>query len=219
MRKISYAGSMEDAVQVAGRNLPISRKLGREIAIFIKGKMADRAIGELNRVAKGELAIPYVRFNKDTPHRKGDMMSGRFPKKSSLEIIKLIESLKANAENKALDSDSIKIIHASCQHSAKAWHYGRHRGRKRKLAHFELVGVEAEEKEKRYGKKKEEKKPVAKPAPKKVEVKKEAPKKEVKPTPKKEVKKIASTPIEKKSVEQAKPTPKKVAKPKQEVKK
>ena len=210
MRKISYAGNMEDAVQVAGRNLPISRKLGREIAIFIKGKMADRAIDELNRVAKGELAIPYVRFNRDTPHRKGNMMSGRFPKKSSLEIIKLIESLKANAENKALDSDAIKIIHASCQHGTKAWHYGRHRGRKRKLAPFELVGVEAEEKEKRYGKKKVakvEKKPVAKPAPKKASVKKETPKK------------VAPAPIEKKSIEQAKPVPKKVAKPKQEVKK
>ena len=190
MRKISYAGEIEDAVQVAGRNLPISRKIGRELAVFIKGKTVDRAIAELKQVAAGEIAVPYKRFNHDTPHRKGNMMSGRFPIKASLEIIKLIESLKANAEQKALDSDAIKIIHASCQHGTLAWHYGRKRRRRRKLAHFELVGVEVEEQEeKKYGGKKKakaekvvQKAPVKKTEKKaeKKEVKKEAPKKEAK---------------------------------------
>jgi len=171
MRKISYSGKVEGSAQVVGRNLPISRKIGREIAVFIKGKTATRAIDELKRVADGDLAISYKRFNQDTPHRKGHIMSGRFPKKASLEIAKLIESLKANAEQKALDVDAIKIVHASCQHGTLAWHYGRKRRRRRKLAHFELVGIEVEEEEeKKYGKKA---KKVAKKAEKKIPVKKD----------------------------------------------
>ena len=201
MRNISYKGKMEDAVQVAGRNLPISRKIAREIAVFIKGKTVARAIRDLNQVAAGKLAVPYVRFNRDTPHRPGHIMSGRFPVKASLEIVKLLESLKANAENKALDGDAIKIVHASCQHGTRAWHYGRRRRRRRKLAHFELVGVEAEEKEKKY-KKETPKKPEVKPkkeTPKKTVAK---PKVEKKATPKEAVTpviKTAPAPAEKKS--------------------
>lgn len=154
MRKISYNGDLKNAVQVVGRNVPISRKIGREIAVFIKGKYVDRAIAELERVAKGELAVPYKRHNRDTPHRKGSMMSGRFPLAASLQVIKLLKSLKANAENKALSEEDIFIVHAACQHAGIAWHYGRLRGRKRKLAHFELVGVEKEREDKEAGFKK-----------------------------------------------------------------
>jgi len=223
---------MEDAIQVAGRNLPISRKIGREIAVFIKGKTADRVISDLAKVSAGEIAIPYKRFNHDTPHRRGHMMSGRFPVKASLEVIKLIESLKANAEQKALDADAVKIIHASCQHGTLAWHYGRKRRRRRKLAHFELVGVEVEEaEEKKYGgkkkakvetkveskKEKAEKKVVQKIEEKKAPAKKETPKKETESKkiteskaskPSKKEEKTAPTQLEKVEIQEEEKAPK-----------
>ena len=148
MRKVSYKGDMKNTAQVVGRNIPISRKIGREIAVFICGKYVDRAIVELQSAAEGKLAIPYKRYNCDTPHRRGKIMSGRFPKSASSYIVNLLKSLKANAENKALSEDDILIVHAACQHAGIAWHYGRQRRRRRKLAHFELVGVEKEKDEK-----------------------------------------------------------------------
>ncbi len=158
MRNISCQKNHENSVQVVGLNIPISRKIGREIAVFIKGKYVDRAITELEQAAEGKLAIPYKRHNTEIPHRKGKgIMSGRFPINTSVQIVKLLKNLKANAENKALSEDDIFIVHAACQHSSIAWHYGRHRRRKRKLAHFELVGIEKEREEVKKKVKKAEK--------------------------------------------------------------
>ena len=134
IQKFSYqAQKKEILAKVLGRNIPISRKVSREISVFIKGKKVDRAINELNLVAAAKLAIPYKRYKKDIPHRRGHMAAGRFPKQASLEIVKLLSGLKSNAENIGMNTDQLTIIHASAQHSSLAWHSGRHRRRRRKL--------------------------------------------------------------------------------------
>lgn len=160
MKPTAYQGGKENCVQVAGKNVQLSRKVGREIAVFIRGKTVNRAISDLNQVVAGVMPIPYTRHKWSVPHRHGPLAEGRYPWKASKEIIKLLESLKSNAENKALDADSLVVVHAACHQIPTAWHYGRQRRRHRKLAHFEVVGAEAEQKEKKYGKKeaKEEKK-------------------------------------------------------------
>ena len=179
----------EPVAKVLARNIAISRKISREIAAFIKGKNVDRAINELNLVAEGKLAVPYKRYNKDVPHRKG-MAAGRFPRKASLEIVKILNSLRSNAETLGLNTDHLEIVHASAQHGSLTWHYGRHRRRRRKMCHFELIGMEKEP-----------------------EVKKKKPKKEKAPEPKEE-KKVEEQPKEEKKEE-----PKKEEKPKEKPKK
>lgn len=153
MKPTAYQGKEKNFVQVAATNLPISRKTGRELAVFIKGKTVDRAISDLKEVVKLIKPVPYKRYRHDVPHQHGPLSVGRYPQKAARVIIGLLESLKSNAENKAMDADSLVVEYAACQHAPRAWHYGRQRRRQRKLAHFELIGKEVEEKEKKYGKK------------------------------------------------------------------
>jgi len=146
MKSMSYSKKESNIAIVNGKNLPISRKVAREIGVFIKGKTIEAAISDLEKVIDGKLAVPYKRFNKDASHRRGNMMSGRFPKRTSEEIIKLLNSLRTNAENKGLNTAGMRIIHAASQHASIAWRWGRQRRRRRKISHFELIAIETEKK-------------------------------------------------------------------------
>src|SRR3989344_1690252 len=76
-----------------GVSLPISKKHSMYICKFIKGKSIDKAISELEEVLKMKRAIP---FKGDIPHRKGKMMSGRYPINASKYFINLLKGLKGN---------------------------------------------------------------------------------------------------------------------------
>ena len=131
-------------VRILGKFLPISLKTTTEVARFIKGYNVNKAITLLKEVAAAKRPIPFLKYKKDVPHRKGQGMSvGRFPKKVSEELIKLLELLKANAKDKGLDAEKLIIIHAATQSGPKMWHYGRLRRRRRKVSHFELVAQES----------------------------------------------------------------------------
>ncbi len=171
--------------KVVGIYLPISPKDSREIARAIKGKSIDSAIKHLQNVVEKKQAVPFKRFNRDVPHRRGKGFgAGRFPKKASEHIIKLLKHLKANASDKALDAESMKIVHAAAQRGPVLWHYGRWRGRRRKCTYFEAVAEEIKKREKKIEKKIEErpKEVEEKPKEEKIEeVKVEKPKVEEKP--------------------------------------
>ncbi len=153
--------------KVVGRNLPVSNKVAYEVTNHIRGKSIDKAIAILKDVQSMKTPIPYKRYNKDTPHRKGNFAAGRFPEKAASYIIPLLKSLKSNADNKGLSGELI-IIHSASNKTGKRYRAGRIRGVKR-TTHVELVAASI--------KKKEEKKEAAKPAPKK----EEKPKAEEKP--------------------------------------
>ncbi len=184
--------------KVVGTHLPISSKNSREIARVIAGMNLDAAIKYLEDVMDKKRAVPYKRYNRDTPHRKGNGFgAGRFPNKSSMFIINLLKSLKANASDKSLDSDNLQIVHVAAQRGSVLWHYGRLRGRRRKCTHFEAIAkaIDKPKKDvKTMDKKaipkeiKEKVSPevkVEKPAQKKEEIKVAAPKVENKPALKK----------------------------------
>jgi len=82
-----------DAV-VNGRNLPISTKYAVAICNYIRGKNIDKVILMLEEVEKFKKPIP---MKGEIPHRKGKIMSGRYPIKAAREFIKVLKSLKANA--------------------------------------------------------------------------------------------------------------------------
>ncbi len=89
---------------VRGRSLPISTKHSIAICRFIKGKKIGECISYLEQVVVGKKAIP---MKGEIPHRKGKMMSGRFPKKASEQFIKLLRSLGANANANNLEEPII----------------------------------------------------------------------------------------------------------------
>jgi large subunit ribosomal protein L22 len=160
--------------KVIGTNLPVSKKIAYEVTNHIRGRPVDKAIALLQDVQKLKTPVPYKRYNRDTPHRKGDFAAGRFPEKAARFIIPMLESLKANAENKGLTGELI-IVHAAAHMTGKRHRYGRIQGLKR-TTHVELVAAPKVEKKKPAEKKVEPKK--EKPTPKKAE---EKPKSESKP--------------------------------------
>jgi len=137
----------EHTARVYGSDLPISTKVSVEICKFIKNKDLNKSRDYLQKVLEKKVAIPYKRYNKDTPHRPGKMAAGRYPQKASKEFIKLLNLLQANAEHKGLDSDNLIIYFASANKAARIPRYGRHRGRVSKRTHIELRVMEKEEKE------------------------------------------------------------------------
>lgn len=129
-------------VKVVGRHLPISLKTSVEVLNYIKGRKVSQSITLLEQVSEGKIALPFKRYKKDIPHRKGKMSVGRFPKKTSQNIIKLLNLLQANAKDKGLDDESLQVIHAAAHPGPNLMHYGRHRRRFRKVCHVELAAKE-----------------------------------------------------------------------------
>ncbi len=130
--------------KVVGRNLPVSSKVAYEVAKHIRGLTLTRAIRELEEVQKIKRAIPYTRFNKDTPHRKGAMAAGRYPEKAARYVIPLLKSLKTNAKDKGIEGE-LEIVHSAAKKPSIRRRYGRVKGKKR-LTHFELVAMPMEAK-------------------------------------------------------------------------
>jgi large subunit ribosomal protein L22 len=133
----------ESCARAYGRNLPISTKTSVEICNFLRGKSYSEVIKILEEVLAFKRAIPYTRFTNGVGHRKGDMASGRYPQKASLEIKQTLESAKSNAVNKGL-SDDLRIVHI-CAHKASCpFHQGRQRRRMMKRTHVEVILKEVE---------------------------------------------------------------------------
>jgi ribosomal protein L22 len=119
----------KDEVCVKGTNIPISTKHSIAICRFIKGKKIEECIKYLEKVIPGKKAIP---MKGEIPHRKGRMMSGRFPKSASEEFIKLLKSLMANAN---LNSINEPIITEAVSNIGKR-PYGRFGRTRKKRTHI-----------------------------------------------------------------------------------
>ena len=99
-----------------GLNLHASKKHCMYISDFIKGKPIDQAIKELQEVIAMKRAIP---FKGEIPHRKGNMMSGRFPVKASIQIINVLKALKGNSIVNGLDLERTRITFASANWASR----------------------------------------------------------------------------------------------------
>jgi large subunit ribosomal protein L22 len=96
--------------------ISMSPKHSIEIAGFIRHKRLNDAIAYLNEVVALKKAIPFRRFNRNVAHKRGlpgKWDAGRFPVKASKEYIRLLESVKKNAEYLGLDIENLEIIHVS----------------------------------------------------------------------------------------------------------
>lgn len=94
----------KEFVIVNVQNSPVSTKESMAICKFIKFKKIDDAISDLEQVVALRKAVP---MKGEIPHRHGAMMSGRFPRNASLEFIKLLKSLKGNANNSLIEEPII----------------------------------------------------------------------------------------------------------------
>jgi len=137
--------------RAVGVSLPISHKQAVEICRHLKERPVARAKAILDNVLKKKEAIPYRRFNQDTPHKPG-MAAGRYPQISSKEILKLIESVEANANAKGISND-LFITHMNAHKASASPRSGRTPG-EAKRAHVEIVIEEKKIEKKQYVSKK-----------------------------------------------------------------
>jgi len=96
--------------------LNVSPKHSIEIAGFIRNKRVNDAIAYLNDVIRLRKAVPFRYFNRNVAHKRGlpgNWDAGRYPVKASKEYIRILESVKKNAEYLGLDAENLEIIHAS----------------------------------------------------------------------------------------------------------
>lgn len=111
----------------------ISTKHAMAICRFLRGRKINESISLLEDVIKMKIAVP---FKGEVPHKKG--VSARYPVKASEVFIKLLKSLSANATQKGLDLEKVRI-HGNANRASRARKPGRKIGRKFKRAHVLLV--------------------------------------------------------------------------------
>ncbi len=142
--KYSYQGDITKTASAMVKQVDISRKLARETCNAINGMKLEKAIDYLEKVIAKEAHVPLKRYNKKQGHRKGGQ-PGKYPEKTCKNVIKLLKNLKNNAEQKGLEPEKMKIVHASAY---KALEIPRVRPRgKAKSSNIELVTIELVAKE------------------------------------------------------------------------
>lgn len=142
----------EKTAKASAREIRVSHKAAREVCRTIKGMMLPAAKRYLNDVIDKKKPVPYKRFTKKLGHRHGLQKAfvGRYPVKVSKHVLKVLEGAEANAENKGLDIDRLRIIHAASHQGMKTKRFkpraqGNSSPRIDVLTHIEIVVEEKPE--------------------------------------------------------------------------
>ena len=122
----------KDSASAYGRSMPVSTKVAVAICKFIKNKTPKAAIKDLEEVAMLKIAIP---MKGEIPHRKGRIMSGRFPQRAANDFLVIIKNLVSNADQN--DMESPVIVEAIANKAQRP--YGKGGRWKRKRTHVALV--------------------------------------------------------------------------------
>ncbi|MBI2045014.1 hypothetical protein HYT23_03075 [Candidatus Pacearchaeota archaeon] len=131
--------------RVNARDIPISTKKSSDVCRFIKGKKIKTAVHELEEILAFKRPLP---MRGEIPHRKGKIMSGRYPQKVIKNFIVLLKSLGANA----VDLDDPVITEAFANTGSRP--YGRFGRTRKKRTHITLVARDAKKQDKKIGGKK-----------------------------------------------------------------
>ncbi|MET1124746.1 MAG: 50S ribosomal protein L22 [Archaeoglobaceae archaeon] len=120
MARIRYAYQPADesnAAKAMGYEMPISFKHAVEICRELRGKRLLDAMRYLEEVIAMKRAVPFRRYKKKVPHRRGleGWYAGRYPQKAAKHILEVLKNLKANAEYKGLDVEKLVITHIQAQ--------------------------------------------------------------------------------------------------------
>ncbi len=108
MKGYSLKETGEKTAKSLRRNCNISLKDAVNIAHNLKGMELEKAENLLNDVMEKKRPIRYFRYLDSVSHKKGSG-PGRYPIRAVKQFLTLIENVKANAEFKGLDTDSLKI--------------------------------------------------------------------------------------------------------------
>ncbi len=125
--KIEVKKVKKDHAIARNEGVHISKRHGIYICSFIKGKAIDAAIKELEEVIILKRAIP---FKGEIPHRKGDMMSGRYPVAASKIFIPMLKNLKGAVLYNGMDITKTRISSAYTNFSPRPQRRGGNKGKR-----------------------------------------------------------------------------------------
>ncbi|CAD5243584.1 50S ribosomal protein L22 [Thermococcus camini] len=104
----------EKMARASGRDLRISPKHSVELLREIRGMMVNDALRYLDDVIALKRPVPMKRHNDSQGHKPGRGFGpGRYPVKVAKAVKKVLLNAKNNAEQKGLDPDRLRIIHAA----------------------------------------------------------------------------------------------------------
>jgi len=136
----------EKTAKASGREVRVSHKSAREVCAAIKGMMLTTAKDYLRDVIDKRKAVPFRRYKKKLGHRHGldKTFAGRYPIKAAQKVLHVVEGAEANAENKGLDVDRLRIFHAAAYPGMKIKRYtprahGRSSPKYETTTHIEIV--------------------------------------------------------------------------------
>ena len=136
----------EKTAKASGRELKVSHKAAREVCRAVKGMNLVQSKEFLRDVMVKKKPVPYSRFTKKLGHKGGipNHCVGRYPIKTAETILHVIEAAQANAENKGLDVDRLRIMHAAAYPGMKLKRYaprahGRASPKYETTTHVEIV--------------------------------------------------------------------------------
>jgi large subunit ribosomal protein L22 len=136
----------EKTAKASGREIRVSHKAAREVCRAVKGMMLSNAKTYLRDVIDKKKAVPFRRYNKKLGHRGGldKAFAGRYPVKTSQQVLRVIEAAEANAENKGLDVDRLRVLHAAAYPGMKIKRYtprahGRASPKYETTTHIEII--------------------------------------------------------------------------------
>ncbi|MFC1752318.1 50S ribosomal protein L22 [Thermoproteota archaeon] len=145
----SFTGYAQPYVKASGREIDVSPKHAREICAALKGKMIPRAKTYLEDVMDKKQPVPFKRYKLKVGHRSGlpGFHAGRYPTKAAEQIFGILENLENNGDFKGMDTERMKIIHASAIKGRKIKKFkprafGRTSAHNDTLVHIELAATE-----------------------------------------------------------------------------
>ncbi len=136
------------SVKASLREVDLSPKWSREVCAAIRGMRLQDARRLLEDVVKRKRMIPYRRYRKLRAHHSQTKGPGGYPVKVAKHLLKLLDSLEANAEFKGLDTDRLVLVHAQA-HKGRVVKkffpraFGRATPHNRTLVHIEIAAVQA----------------------------------------------------------------------------
>ncbi len=104
----------ERMARASGRDLRMSPKHSVELLREIRGMMRNDALRYLDDVIALRRSVPLKKHYDSQGHKPGRGFGpGRYPVKVAKAVKKVLLNAKNNAEQKGLDADRLKIVHAA----------------------------------------------------------------------------------------------------------
>ncbi|MGC8661376.1 MAG: 50S ribosomal protein L22 [Nitrososphaeria archaeon] len=127
------------------REVDVSPKDARELAVYLKGMTIDRARTVLQEVVSMKRLVPFRRYNlKMAHHGVEGFRTGKHPVKAAKLFLKLLDNVESVADYKGLDPSSMVLVHVAAYPGRKLKRnipraFGRSSPRNKVLVHIEIV--------------------------------------------------------------------------------